>query len=243
MDITYILEFLKNDKVSPLPIISAILLVYIVLVIWRNKWFSQTPFLRALFSPWVAKIAGLLALIWWGDIYKNCEDIKDEVRFTCVSDSVKSTFNKISASIDRENFYELSKSSTMNLHELKKDFKAIAFTIGSDNNLIFEERLNNELQKHDQYSVKADDLDYVICYFKNWTTQDYGYIGVSMASCSTENAFVVFVDFRKQEVVDTVKIIINRNPESITTSMGDNKKIELSAEELYQFVLGEKRNH
>ena len=185
----------------------------------------------------------MAVLIWVAGIYSDRDRILKEVRYNCISEEIRNTAIKISEGRTEENFYELPTQMTVNLSDLKKDFKAIAFmNEHNEKGLELDSRLNDELKKHGQYSDNPEDLDYVVCYYKNWKSDSY-YGNGGVAFCRTENAFVVFVDFKRQEIVDTVNILINRNPESLTTTQFGSENIELSEEEVYQFVFGYNRNH
>ena len=246
----YWIEILKDEEVFPAILITLVGIAYIVITFKKDSIFKgKLSGIRNLFSYKVNLliIIGLIAL--WPQL--NYSRIKKEAYYASIKPELRAYFDELmEIAWNQESgkeggdgdFCKMSPKAKVNLQPIKTQFKAIAITADTlHQSVILEERINVELQKHGQYSIHPDSLDYIICFFQHWDSDLYSSNG-TFATCETENAFIQIVDQKKHEIVDTIIIKRNNNPETITVEVNEfgfasSEQIALTPEELYDYCL------
>lgn len=254
----YYIEILKHNEISTAILVTMVALLYLVIAYYKKIIFKGwASIIGKLFSLKLFSLIIILIIVIWMNL--NYSDVKNDAYYTSINSDLRVYFDelmkmkpefttKIEEVEGKQIFsgsYEISSKAKVNLHPVKTKFKAIAITSDTINNKVYlEERLNKELQKHGKYSKDPDSIDYIICYFQKWNRNHYIGDG-GMATCETENAFIQIVDLKRHEVVDTVKIEIDRNPEQLTVETNQfgfgSKEITLTSEELYYYIENRKK--
>lgn len=252
----YYIEILKHHEVFTAILVTLAGIIYAVISCYRNKIFKgRLSIIGKLFSVRISFVIILLIFVLWikGLDYNR---IKEDAYYSSINPELRAYFEElmgmeselkaIKEEIDGETAIyssdEISSQAEGDIQPLKSQFKAIAITSDTINHKVFlEERLNNELKKRGQYSIDRDSLDYIICFFQQWK-KDYYYGNGGSAICETENAVILIADQKKHEVVDTIIIDINRNPEHLNVETNQwrfgSKEITLTSEELYDYCIG-----
>ena len=241
---SWLSEFVKHPEVYPFLISLGVWLIYLIFFIFREKWFKgRFSFLQKLFNGWIVKLSTLGLIAWGFGLYSDYDKrIKKEIEYACVSDDIKLFVDNLMSDDLRRvhgNLSEISPGLKENFGKsIKKDFKAIAF-IQDEDGVSWEERLNDELKRRDQYTAEAKDLDYLVIFFQDWKTDLYSSNSGRFGTCSTENGFIEVIEFKSSEVIDTVSITRDANPSSFTSSSEyGGKTIELQPGELYNIAFG-----
>ncbi len=245
---TYFIEILKQSEVYIAIFLTLAAILYLVIAWYKDKIFKgKASFLGKLFSFRMFTLLLILIIAMWTQL--NYDRIKKEAYFASINPELRASFDELMAmspelKTDNEGveLYDVSSKAKVNLQTLKSQFKAIAIAYDTINERVYlEERLNDQLKKNGQYSIDPNSLDYIICFFQQWKTDHYFSDGGSMAFCETENAFIQIVDQKSHEVVDTVRIELNLNPEVLSVEVNQfglgSESISLTPEDLYNFCM------
>ena len=251
-DMSYFIEILKQDEVYIAILLTLAAILYLVIAWNKDKIFKgKASFLGKLFSFRMFTLLLILIIAMWTQL--NYDLIKKEAYFASFNPELRASFDELMAlspelKTDDEGFefYDVSSRAKVNLQTLKSQFKAIAIAYDTIHERVYlEERLNDQLKKNGQYSIDPNSLDYIICFFQQWKTDTYiSDGGGSMAFCKTENAFIQIVDQKSHEVVDTVRIELNLNPEVLSVEVNQagfgSERVTLTAEDLYNYCMRKK---
>lgn len=234
----YYLEILKHREISTAILLTLAGILYFVIAYYKERIFrGWASMIGKLFSLKMLPLIIILIIILWTKL--DYRTIKEDAYYASIDPALRAYFEELMESN--------AQPQKVNMQPLRSEFKAIAITSDTINKtILLEKRLNDEFKKHGQYTIDPDSLDYIICFFQQWKKDDYiGSEGIGMATCETENAFIRIVDQKRHEVVDTIIIDINRNPEHLTVETNQfgfgSKTITLSPEELYNYCIGNRK--
>jgi len=240
---TYLIEILKQEEVYIAIFLTLAAILYLVIAWYQDKIFKgKASLLGKLFSFKMFTLLLILIIAMWTQL--NYGRIKKEAYFASINPELRALFDKLMAMPPelKSGYYDVSSKVKLNLQPLKSQFKALAITYDTIHKRVcLEERLNDQLKKNDQYSIDLNSLDYIICFFQQWKTDHYFTDGGSMAVCETENAFIQIFDPKRFQVVDTVRIEQNLNPEVLSVEVNQfgfgSESITLTSEELYEYCM------
>ena len=180
---------------------------------------------------WLIMIGAIILFLQWKDdikAYKNVVAMRD---YAAIDEGLRQFVE--------QKGNELSYSDQLNgFRSGKLNGKMIAFEIELMGNHLLENRINNQLKKHDQFSSNPDSIDYVILFLSHWETAYYD----NHCSSSTEMANVYVVDYKTDSIVSIVNFYRNKNsrPTNLRIkrrSKGVHEKHELEDEELYYGIV------